>query len=191
MYSQAEILEIFKKKEVLLTGHFRLTSGRHAQYYMQCARLLQYPEVAGPLCSQLAQYFADQKISVVVGPATGAIIIAYEAARALGAKALFTERENGAMTLRRGFSVEPGDRVLVVEDVVTTGGSVQEVIELMRKIGAEVVGTGVLIDRSGGKIDFGVPLRSLIAMEIESFAPENCPLCEEGKIPVVKPGSRA
>lgn len=190
MYSQEEILKIFRQKGVLLEGHFRLTSGRHAAYYMQCAKILQYPEIAGPLCAQLAAGFADQRIDVVAGPALGAVIIAYEAARELKAKAVFTERENGVMTLRRGFSVNPGDRVLVVEDVVTTGGSVKEVIAVMTELGAEVVGVGVLVDRSNGKTDFGVPLQALVAMEIESYEPEGCPLCAAGRLPVVKPGSR-
>lgn len=191
MYSREQILQIFKDKEVLLSGHFRLTSGRHAAYYMQCARLLQYPDVAGPLCEQMASNFADQGVTVVVGPAIGAIPLSYEVARALGVKSIFAERENGAMTLRRGFEVSAQDRVLVVEDVITTGGSVKEVIDLMRAQGATVVGVGVLVDRSNGKIDFGVPLSSLLSLEIESFAPEDCPLCAEGKIPVVKPGSRS
>ena len=191
MYSREQILQIFKDKEVLLSGHFRLTSGRHAAYYMQCARVLQYPDVAGPLCEQMASNFADQGVTVVVGPAIGAIPLSYEVARALGVKSIFAERENGVMTLRRGFEVSAQDRVLVVEDVITTGGSVKEVIDLMRAQGATVVGVGVLVDRSNGKIDFGVPLSSLLSLEIESFAPEDCPLCAEGKIPVVKPGSRS
>lgn len=191
MYSREQILQIFKDKEVLLSGHFRLTSGRHAAYYMQCARLLQYPDVAGPLCEQMASNFADQGVTVVVGPAIGAIPLSYEVARSLGVKSIFAERENGVMTLRRGFEVSAQDRVLVVEDVITTGGSVKEVIDLMRAQGATVVGVGVLVDRSNGKIDFGVPLSSLLSLEIESFAPEDCPLCAEGKIPVVKPGSRS
>lgn len=190
MYTQEEILEILKEKEVLLSGHFLLTSGRHAAYYMQCARILQYPEIAGKLCEQLAGYFATEKIDVVAGPAMGAIIIAYEAARALGVKSVFAERENGVMSLRRGFSVKPGDRVLVVEDVVTTGGSVKEVVALMRELGADVVGAGVFVDRSNGKADLGVPLKALVSLEIESFDPANCPLCAEGKQPAVKPGSR-
>ena len=190
MYTQEEILEILKEKEVLLSGHFLLTSGRHAAYYMQCARILQYPEIAGKLCEQLAGYFAAEKIDVVAGPAMGAIIIAYEAARALGVKSVFAERENGVMSLRRGFSVKPGDRVLVVEDVVTTGGSVKEVVALMRELGADVVGVGVFVDRSNGKADLGVPLKALVSLEIESFDPANCPLCAEGKQPAVKPGSR-
>ena len=191
MYSKDQILEIFKEKEVLLSGHFRLTSGRHAAYYMQCARLLQYPDVAGPLCEQLASNFANQGITVVVGPAIGAIPLSDEVARVLGVKSIFAERENGEMTLRRGFEVSPQDKVLVVEDVITTGGSVKEVISLMQAKGAEVVGVGVLVDRSNGKIDFGVPLASLVSIEIESFEPDQCPLCAEGKIPVVKPGSRS
>jgi len=190
MYDKEQILAIFRDKEVLMEGHFRLTSGRHAAYYMQCAKLLQYPEAAGPLCAQLAGYFAGQGITVVAGPATGAIIIAYEAARALGIKSVFTEREEGKMALRRGFSVTPQDKVLVVEDVVTTGGSVREVIDLMGELGAEVAGVGVLVDRTNGKIDFGVPLQALLSLEIESFAPEDCPLCQEGKLPAIKPGSR-
>lgn len=190
MYTQEQVLEIFKEKDVLQHGHFRLTSGRHAAYYMQCAKLLQYPEVAGPLCAQIAAQFVNQGISIVAGPALGAVIIAYEAARELKVKAVFAERENGIMALRRGFSVQPGDRVLVVEDVVTTGGSVREVIELLNELGAEVVGVGVLVDRSNGKTDFGVPLKALVTIEIDSFEPEACPLCAEGKLPVVKPGSR-
>ena len=190
MYSPDEIINIFKEKEVLLSGHFLLTSGRHAANYRQCAKLLQYPDIAGKLCSQLAGYFADSGVSVVAGPATGAIIIAYEVARALGVRSIFTERENGIMSLRRGFNVSADDKVLVVEDVITTGGSVREVIDLMHEKGASVVGAGVWVDRSAGKIDFGVPLRSLISLEIESFDPKECPLCKEGKIPVIKPGSR-
>ncbi|MDO4581379.1 MAG: orotate phosphoribosyltransferase [Bacillota bacterium] len=190
MYTEEQILEIFKEKEVLLTGHFRLTSGRHAGFYMQCAKILQYPEVAGPFCAQLAGYFRDSGVTLVIGPATGAIIIAYEAARELGLKSIFAERENGVMAIRRGFEIRPEDRVLVVEDVVTTGGSVKEVIELVRQAGATVVGVGVLVDRSAGKTDFGVPLRSLLPLEIESFEAEDCPICKAGKLPLVKPGSR-
>lgn len=190
MYTSDQILTILKEKDALLEGHFRLTSGRHAGYYMQCAKLLQYPETAGVLCEQMAKMFADQGITIVIGPATGAIIIAYEAARALGVKALFTERENGVMSLRRGFVIQPTDKVLVVEDVVTTGGSVKEVIDVVKSFGAEVVGVGILVDRTNGKIDFGVPLKALVSIEIESFEPEECPICREGKLPLVKPGSR-
>lgn len=189
MYTQEQILQIMRDREVLLEGHFRLTSGRHAAYYMQCAKLLQYPDVAGPLCAQLASYFAGQGITVVAGPAMGAILVAYEVARALNVRNVFCEREGGEMTLRRGLQILPTDKVLVVEDVVTTGGSSKEVIDLVRSRGAEVAGLGVIVDRTGGKLDVGLPLKSLVSLEIESFAPDGCPLCAKG-LPVIKPGSR-
>jgi len=189
MYTQEEILKIMKERDVLLEGHFRLSSGRHAARYLQCARLLQYPDVAGPLCAQLASKFKDERPTVVVGPAIGAIVVSYEVARALGLKSLFTERENGEMVLRRGFNINPADRVLVVEDVITTGGSTKEVIEAVRKLGATVIGVGVIADRSAGKVDLGVPIKALVSIKIESFLPEECPLCAEG-IPAIKPGSR-
>lgn len=190
MYTEEEILDIFKEKGVLLSGHFLLTSGRHAAYYMQCAQLLQYPDIAGPLCEQLAGNFAGQGINVVVGPAIGAISLSYEIARALGVRSVFAERENGKMTLRRGFEISPEDKVLIVEDVVTTGGSVKEVIALMQEIGAEIAGVAVLVDRSAGKTDLGIPMQALVSLEIESYDEQDCPLCREGKIPSIKPGSR-
>ena len=188
--TEEEILAILKEKEVLLEGHFRLSSGRHAAYYFQCAKLLQYPHIAGPFCEQLAEKFKDQDITVVAGPAIGAITISYEVARALGCKSIFSEREEGQMVFRRGFTLEPSDRVLVVEDVITTGGSSIDVMKAVRAAGATVVGVGTIADRSGGRVDLGVPLKSLIAMNIESYTEEECPLCREGIIPVVKPGSR-
>lgn len=189
MLTDEQIKEIFTKTHVLLNGHFRLTSGLHAAQYMQCAQLLQYPEYTEVLLKQLAEYFADEKITVVTGPATGAIILAYEAAKHLKARSLFTEREDGKMTYRRGFTLSPEDRVLVVEDVVTTGGSVREVIEATQATGATVVGVGVLVDRSGGKVDFGVPLKALLTVDIKTYKPEECPMCAEGSV-AVKPGSR-
>lgn len=189
MLTQEQLLLILKEKEVLLEGHFRLSSGRHAAFYLQCAKLLQYPVETEIFCKQLAEMFADENITVVAGPATGAIIIAYEVARALGKKAIFSEREDGVMMFRRGFTLEPDDRVLVVEDVITTGGSSKEVIDAVEKMGATVVGVGCIADRSGGKVDMGVPLKALISMEIQSFIPEECPLCAKG-IPATKPGSR-
>jgi len=178
-----------RERDVLLEGHFRLTSGRHAAQYMQCAKLLQYPDIAGPFCAQLASYFANDGVTVVAGPAMGAIIIAYEAARALNVRSVFCERESGVMTLRRGLQIKPDDRVLVVEDVITTGGSSKEVVEMAQKMGATVVGVGVIVDRSGGKLDMELPLKALASMEIESFLPEDCPLCAQG-LAVIKPGSR-
>jgi len=173
----------------MLTGHFRLTSGRHSDRYFQCAMVLQHPSHTETLCRELAQRFAGKEISAVVGPAMGGIIVSYEVARALGVRSMFTERENGVMKLRRGFSIEPGEKVLVVEDVITTGGSVREVIEVIRELGGEIAGTGVLVDRSNGTVDLGVKTEALLVTEVLSYAPEECPLCEKG-FPVVKPGSR-
>lgn len=187
--SPEEVLNIFKESEALLEGHFRLTSGRHSRQYMQCAKVLQYPHHAARLGEALAEFFRGQGIDLVIGPAMGGILVAHEVGKALGTKAIFTERENGEMKLRRGFELQPGQKVLVVEDVITTGGSVREVIEVVKAYGAEPVGVGVLVNRSGGKADFGVPLATLLEIEIESFDPESCPLCAEG-IPAIKPGSR-
>lgn len=173
----------------LRTGHFRLTSGQHSDRYMQCAALFEHPEESAELCGALARLFGDERIDVVAGPALGGVIMAYEVARALGVRNVFAERENGRMTLRRGFHVKPGERVLVVEDVVTTGGSVKEVVELLRAAGAVVVGVGSVVDRSGGAADFGVPFRPLMAMEAQRWEEADCPLCREG-VAVVKPGSR-
>lgn len=186
-----EALAMFLESGALMEGHFLLSSGRHSSRYMQCARVLQYPAFASRLGEELARLFADSRIEAVVGPALGGIIVAQEVARAFGGRvrSLFTEREDGRMALRRGFAVAPGERVLVVEDVITTGGSAQEVIDLMRALGAVVAGVGALVDRSGGKVDFGVPLRAVVTLEIESYLPEDCPLCREG-VPLVKPGSR-
>ena len=189
MYSQEQVLEIFARTGVLLEGHFRLTSGLHAAKYLQCAQLLQYPHEAGPLCEQLASYFKDAGATVVAGPATGGIILAYEVAKALGVKNIFGERENGVMTFRRGFKLEPTDKVLVLEDVVTTGGSVKELIACVKEAGAEVVGVASLVNRSGGRVDFGVPFKSLVNLDITTYQPEECPMCKEGSV-AYKPGSR-
>ncbi len=191
MLSREEILSIFEKTGVLKEGHFILTSGRHSSQYMQMAQALQYPEYTSTLCASLAESFKDSQIDVVVSPAVGGIIVGYEISRVLGVKNVFCERENGQMTLRRGFEIEPGQRVLVVEDVVTTGGSVKEVISVVEEAGADVVGVGVLVDRSNGKTDFGYPFYSLLSIEIKSYDPEECPLCIEGKLPAIKPGSRS
>lgn len=186
-----EIKEIFIQTGALLQGHFILTSGRHSNQYMQCARVLQYPEFTEQLARIMAAYYTDDRIEVVIAPAMGGIIVAYEVARQLGIKAVFCERQEGRMTLRRGFSIEPGQRVLVVEDVITTGGSVKEVIDVVREAKGDVIGVGVLVDRSAGNVDFGVKTRAVLAMEIESFPAEDCPLCREGKLPALKPGSRS
>lgn len=174
----------------LLNGHFLLTSGRHSAHYIQCAQVLKHPRYAEALGRALVASYAGQGIDLVVGPALGGVIIAHEAARALDTVCLFAERDaEGRMALRRGFAVEPGQRALVVEDVITTGGSVSEVIELVRAAGGEVAGVGVIVDRSGGKVDFGVPLTALLTTSIITYLPEECPLCAAGSVPV-KPGSR-
>ncbi|MRG26917.1 orotate phosphoribosyltransferase [Laceyella tengchongensis] len=181
--------EAIERTGVLKQGHFLLSSGRHSAQYMQCAQLLQYPHDAGKAGEAIAELFRDEAIDVVVGPALGGVIIAHEVARALGVRCLFTERKVGVMEMRRGFAVKPGERVLVIEDVVTTGGSVKEVIALLEEMQAEVVAVGSIVDRTGGHNPFACPYRALTEIKIESYTPEECPLCREG-IPVVKPGSR-
>lgn len=190
MNREDRVLAILKETEVLLEGHFLLTSGRHSDKYMQCARVFQYPAYSEELSRMLAEQLTGLDIDVVIGPAIGGIVFSYEMGRVLGVKTLFAERENGAMALRRGFVIEPGSRVFVVEDAVTTGGSVKEVIALVESLGAQVVGVGSLVDRSGGAVDFGVPFYAVYRTKIESYPADACPICKEGKIPVVKPGSR-
>lgn len=187
--NQTEVSAVFTKAGALQEGHFRYTSGLHGNLYMQCAQVLKHPDYTEQLCKELARKFADSKIDIVVGPAMGGILVAYETARQIGVPAIFTERENGSMTLRRGFQLEAGQRVLVVEDVITTGGSVQEVIDLVQGQGAEPVGVGVLVNRSGGRAAFGLPLAALLNLDLPTYDPEDCPLCRQG-LPLVKPGSR-
>ena len=187
--TSSEIIEMLKEAEVLLEGHFLLTSGRHSDRYMQSAKIFQNAKYSVPLCAELAEKYKDDNIEVVIGPAIGAIQMAYEVGKQLGVKNIFAERENGKMTLRRGFTIDKGQRVLIVEDVVTTGGSVREVMELVKECGGEIVGIGSIVDRTGGKIDFGVPYKSAFSMDITSYEPDECPICKTGK-PLVKPGSR-
>ncbi len=185
-----EIIAMMKEAEVLLEGHFLLTSGRHSDKYMQCAKIFQNAKYSEPLCAELVKQYKDDNVELVIGPAIGAIQMSYEVGKQLGVKNIFAERENGAMTLRRGFTIEKGQRVLIVEDVVTTGGSVREVMDLVKECGGEIVGIGSIVDRTGGKIDFGVPYRSAFSMDITSYEPDECPICKTGA-PLVKPGSRA
>ena len=184
-----EMLKIFRQTGTLQRGHFVLTSGLHSPQYFQCARVLQYPKYAEKLGQRIAEQFRNQRIDVVVAPAIGGIIVAHEVARALEVRAIFAEREEGNMRLRRGFSLSPGERVLVAEDVITTGGSVQEVLALVQEHEAEPVGVGVVVDRSGGTVDFGLPFYALMTLEVITYSPQECPLCQQG-IPVTKPGSR-
>jgi orotate phosphoribosyltransferase len=172
----------------LLSGHFQLSSGRHSDRYIQCALLLARPRDAEAAGAALAERLADTRPDVVVGPALGGVIIAHEVARALGTRCFFAERKEGVMTLRRGFAVTPGMRVVVVEDVVTTGGSANEVVALLRELGAEVVAVGSIVQRSAGN-PFDVRYEALLPLEVTSWTPEECPLCATGS-PAVKPGSR-
>ncbi len=194
MSQQADaVLETFRETGAYLRGHFRLTSGLHSREYLQCALVLQHPEHAEALGARLgaALRSAAPEISVVVSPALGGLIIGHEVARALGARHIFTERDpaTSKMILRRGFTVEPGERAVVVEDVITTGGSTRDVIATLRAAGANVLAAGSIIDRSGGQADVGVPRVSLATLNVVAYPPESCPLCQQG-IPVVKPGSR-
>jgi len=188
MLTQDSILELFRSSGALLEGHFLLTSGRHASRYVQCARVLQYPAYAELLGSQLASRFPSGRVGAVVGPALGGIIVAHEVARALGARAIFAERQEGRLTLRRGFTLEAGEVVVVVEDVLTTGGSALETVELARAFGAQVLGVGALVDRSGGRLNLGLPY-ALLSLDIPCYEASDCPLCREGR-PLVRPGSR-
>ena len=195
MTPQAEsVLELFRSTGAYLEGHFRLTSGLHSSTYLQCALVLQHPAAAEKLGGLLAaeiRKLAAGPVELVVAPALGGLIIGHEVARALGARFLFTERDatTSKMALRRGFTVGRGETAVVVEDVITTGGSTRDVIELLRAGGVEVVAAGSIIDRSGGRADVGVPRAALATLQVAAHYPEECSLCQRG-IPVVKPGSR-
>jgi orotate phosphoribosyltransferase len=185
------LLESMRSKQALLEGHFELSSGLHSDSYFQCALFLQYPEEAGAAALSIARVVKELDIQVVVGPAMGAVTFSYEVGRACGTRALFTERKNGEMTLRRGFSFAKGERVLVIEDVLTTGGSAREVILVLEGLGAKVVMAGCLVNRSGGNPfeDLGIPLVALATVDARTWQPEECPLCASGN-KAVKPGSR-
>ncbi|HEX8551234.1 MAG TPA: orotate phosphoribosyltransferase [Abditibacteriaceae bacterium] len=191
----SQIEAVFRDSGALLDGHFLLASGRHSAQYIEKFRILEQPRLASALCGELASRFEERGISCVVGPVTGGIILAFEVARHLGCRAVYAERaENGdGFELRRGFQIAPGERVLVVEDIVTTGGSAQKVIETIRAAGGEVVGVGLLCDRSNGTLNFDVPIvESLLTLSIESFAPDEVPAwLEEKHGPAIKPGSTA
>lgn len=184
-----EVLDIYRKTGALLTGHFLLSSGLHSEQYLQSALVLQQPDTATRLCAALAEHFRNSGIEAVIAPALGGVFVSHETARALKVRALFAERVNGELTLRRGFTIKPGERVLVVEDVITTGKSTKETIEVVKRAGGAAVAAGSLVDRSGGKADLGVPYKSLVTLNVPTYAPEACPLCKAGGKPV-KPGSR-
>jgi orotate phosphoribosyltransferase len=186
---QNEVLELYRRTGAYLEGHFHLSSGLHSPGYLQSALVLQHPADAASLGLAIAVHVKGLKPSVVLSPALGGLIIGHEVARALGVRAIFAERAGGPLTLRRGFSLAPADRVLVVEDVLTTGKSTRETIEIAREAGAQVVGAAAIVDRSGGTIDVGVPSHALIQLDVPAYDPAKCPLCAQG-VPVVKPGSR-
>ena len=184
-----KVLDEFRQTGALLEGHFQLTSGLHSTVYLQCARVLQFPEKAEGFGRAIALKYANAGVQLVASPAIGGIVIGHEVARALGARFIWTERENGEMTLRRGFTISPGERTLVVEDVITTGGSTRETIDALKSGGADVVGAASIIDRSGGSVEVGVPRIALATLKVLSVEPSICDACKLGE-PVVKPGSR-
>lgn len=185
-----KVINEFKETGALLEGHFQLSSGLHSTVYLQCALVLQFPEKAAAFGEAIARQFAAQGIQLVASPAIGGIVIGHEVARALGARFVWTEREAGRMTLRRGFTVSPGEKTLVVEDVITTGGSTRETIDALQEAGADVVAAASIIDRSAGAADVGVPRTALASLKVLSVEPGVCDACGMGE-PVVKPGSRA
>jgi orotate phosphoribosyltransferase len=187
-----EVLDLFRRSGALLEGHFRLTSGLHSAGYLQCALVLSQPEWAAQLGGALADRVRDTRATVVLSPALGGVIIGHEVARALGVRAIFAERQDGVLTLRRGFTLAERDRVLVVEDVMTTGGSTRETMDVARAAGTQVVGAASIVNRSGGPMKFDaydVPVESLVDYSLPTYEPDKCPLCAQG-LPVVKPGSR-
>jgi len=184
-----EVLRLLRRTGAMLEGHFLLSSGLHSDRYFQCARLLQHPRPAGRVGRLLAQRCSSWRPAVVVSPAIGGIVVGHEVGRALGVRAIFTEREQGVMKLRRGFAIEPGERVLVVEDVITTGKSCLEAAAAVAAAGGRVVGLASIVDRSGGAALLH-PFRSLVSVAVAAWRPDDCPLCREGRLPAVKPGSR-
>lgn len=188
--TQDEVKELFIKTGAIMEGHFLLTSGLHSPLYVEKFQVLQHPKYTEQLCIALAEMFIEDNVEVVVGPITGGILLAHEVGKRLDTRAIFTERENGKMTLRRGFVIKPGERVLIVEDIVTTGGSIKEVLDVVIEQGGIPVGIGMLVDRSGGKASFGeVPYKALLNLDVTTYDPSDCPLCKQN-IPMTKRGSR-
>ena len=187
--TEKEVYDLLVDTGAIMSGHFKLTSGKHSPHYVEKFNVLQHPEMTEKLCRAMAEHFKGAQIETVVGPVTGGIILAHETGKALGTRAIFTERVDGKMTFRRGFTLRAGERVLIVEDVVTTGGSVREVIDVVKQFGGVPVAVSMLVDRSGGKATFGdVPAFALLHMDVETYEPDNCPLCKEG-VPLTKRGS--
>lgn len=186
---QKEVFDIFEKAGALLKGHFLLSSGLHSDTYFEKFQVLQYPQYVEILCRKMASLFRDDNVELVVGPTVGGVIIAYEVARHLKVRSIFAEPGDKDRIFKRGFSIRKGERVLIVDDILTTGGSAKEVVQLVEKHQGNIRGVGLLLDRSGGKVKFDYPLRVLATTEVTNYRPEECPLCKKGE-PLVKPGSR-
>lgn len=184
---EKDVMAMLEETQAVLHGHFLLTSGLHSPMYVEKFNVLQHPLYTEKLCRDIARRYKDDHVELVIGPMTGGILLAHETGKALGTRAIFTERVDGKMALKRGFDIKPGTRVLIVEDIVTTGGSVREVMDVVRAKGGSIVGIGLLVDRSGGKVDFGVRTEALLHLNVETFKPEVCPLCAKG-IPFTKRG---
>ena len=189
MATRDELLDLFRKSGALLEGHFRLSSGLHSTGYLQCALVLSHPASAEQLGQAIADRTRHLRPTVVLSPALGGVVIGHEVGRALGVRALFAERQDGVLTLRRGFVLSESDRVLVIEDVCTTGGSTRETMQVATAAGGQVIGAASIVDRSGGKATCDVPFEALLSIDLPTYQPESCPLCAQGQ-PVVKPGSR-
>ena len=186
--TEKEVEDLLIETSAIMEGHFLLTSGLHSPRYVEKFNVLQKPVYTEKLCKAMAEKFKDANIETVVGPVTGGILLAHETGKALGTRAIFTERENGKMTFRRGFTLHEGERVLIVEDIVTTGGSIREVIDVVKAHGGIPVAVSMLVDRSGGKATFGdVPSTALLHMDVQTYKPEECPLCKAG-VPMTKRG---
>ena len=185
-----EILNIFLESKALLEGHFKLRSGLHSNRFFQAALLLQYPDKAEKVCAALAKNYKDKGVEVVISPAVGGLIVGQEVARALGVRAIFADKENDELVLKRGFKIKPGEKVLVAEDVITRGGRVQQTVDLVRSLGGEVVGIAVIVDRSGGQASFDVPCVSLTELELDTYNPDDCALCKSG-LELDTPGSKS
>ncbi|SDF48163.1 orotate phosphoribosyltransferase [Sporolituus thermophilus] len=189
MLTESEVLAILEEVEAFRKGHFKFSSGLHGDTYIQCALLLKEPRLAEKICAVIAERFRQAKPDLVIGPALGGIIVAYEVARQLGVPGIFAEKEDGKTVLRRMFSIKPGQKVLVVEDVITTGLSSQEVIDLVESMGGQVIGVGAIVDRSNGSAKISVPYTALLTIGMNNYDPHDCPLCKQG-LPLIKPGSR-
>ncbi len=186
---QEEVLQIFRDTDAFLEGHFQLTSGLHSPNYFQCAKVLQYPRYLHLFAGEIVKHFEYSEIELVIAPAMGGIVVATEVGRMLDCRTVFAERKDSVLQLRRGFMIAPGERVLVCEDVVTTGGSVFETIDIVQKAEGKVIGVGYIVDRSGGKVKFSSKSYSILTMDVITYQPADCPLCAKG-MPIMKPGSR-